>query len=100
MDKDNEKWKVAAQEFDVVRSKIFNFHNIRSVLIFEAKNKSSQRKDICTFKIDTGSDGNVMLCTQTSNQTKPGPHCNKVVIHPKLEHDYESSPKMNPEMTQ
>ena len=48
------------QEFDAVRAKIFNFHSVTSVILTKLKTKSSQRKDTCKYKIDTGSDGNLM----------------------------------------
>ena len=60
MHHDNVGNEVATQEFDMERSKIFNFYSIRSVIVTELKTKSSQRIDTCEYKIDTGSDGNPM----------------------------------------
>ena len=49
--------EVATQEFDALRSKIFNFHGIRSEIIAKLKTKGSKRKDTCKYKIDTVSAG-------------------------------------------
>ena len=60
MCQNNEDKELATQEFDVVRSRIFNFHSTRSVIITGLKTKSSQKTGTCKLKIDTGSDGNLM----------------------------------------
>ena len=60
MCQDDENQEVATQEFDMVRSKLFNFHTISSVIITKLKTKISQKVDRCEYKIDLGSDGNVM----------------------------------------
>ena len=39
---------------------MFNFHSIPSVIIAKLRTKSSQRAEICKYKTDTGSDGNLM----------------------------------------
>ena len=45
------------KEFDMVRSKIFNLYSVSNC---KAKTKGSQRTDTYKYKIDTGSDGNLM----------------------------------------
>ena len=52
--------QVATQESDMVISEVFNFHSIRSVMITKSKTKSSQTIDTHEYKIDTGSDDNLM----------------------------------------
>ena len=47
-----------ATQFDAVRSKVFNFHRIRSVLIAKLRTKSSQKTEM--HKLDTGNKGNLM----------------------------------------
>ena len=39
------------KEFDMVRSTIFKFHSVRSVIITKLKTISSQRTDTCIYKI-------------------------------------------------
>ena len=39
----------------MVRSKIFNFHHIKLIVIAMLKTGSSQVTTICEYKIDTGS---------------------------------------------
>ena len=56
----HEEMEVATHEFDTVRSKVFIFHSIRSVLIEKVKTESSQKAEICKFKLDIGSDSNLM----------------------------------------
>ena len=41
-----EKTKVATQEFDMARSKIFNVHSIILGMISKLKTKSQQRKNV------------------------------------------------------
>ena len=48
-------------EFDVVRSKNFNFHSITKIMITKLKIKCSEKVDICEYKLDTDSDGNLMF---------------------------------------
>ena len=59
MCQDDEDKEVSLQEFDVVRSKLFNIHSMRLV-ITKLKTKSSQKVDKCGYKIYTGSDGSLM----------------------------------------
>ena len=47
-------------QFDVVRSKVFKFHSIRSVLIAKLKIESNQTLEMCKFKLDTESNCNLM----------------------------------------
>ena len=51
---------MATKNFDVARSKIFNFYSIRFVIITKSKPKCSQKIEICKYKIDTGCDSNLM----------------------------------------
>ena len=44
------------QEFDMVRSKMFNFLSVKSVIIAKIKTKSNQKIETCKYKVDTGSD--------------------------------------------
>ena len=47
---------MVAQGCDVVKSNIFNFHSIRSVLIVNLRTKNSQKKaKMLEVKLDTGS---------------------------------------------
>ena len=55
----NEETAVAIHEINLLRSKVFNLHSIRSVLIAKLKKTSSQKKK-CLNKLHTGSDGNLM----------------------------------------
>ena len=43
--------------------KIFNIYRVRSNLIAKVIVKSSQKPEICKFKLDTGSDDNLMPIT-------------------------------------
>ena len=56
---DDEDEEVSMQESDVVKSKVFNFHSIRSVIIAKVKQKAVKR-NTCEYKTDTGSDDNLM----------------------------------------
>ena len=47
-------------EFDMVRSKVINFHSMQSIIIAKLKSKNSQITELCEHEIDTGGDGNVM----------------------------------------
>ena len=49
---------VAAQESDVVRSKVFI--SIVTVLLVKLKTKNNQKVDTCEYKIDTGGDLKLM----------------------------------------
>ena len=51
---------MATKRFDVVKSKIFNVHSIRSVIIAMLKTKQIKTPETCEYKIDAGSDGNLM----------------------------------------
>ena len=51
---------LATHEFDMVGSKVINFHSIGSVLIAKLKTKSSQKTKMCEYKLDTRSHGNLM----------------------------------------
>ena len=51
---------MATHEFYKVRSKVFNFHSVRSVTTSKLKTRSSHRTETCKYQIDTGSDGNLM----------------------------------------
>ena len=57
----DEDREVATQVFDTVRSNIFNFKSVRSVIIAKLKTKCSQRSGACEHKIGIGSHGNLML---------------------------------------
>ena len=46
------------RECDLVSSKVFNFYSIR--LVLATKLKKHSEKPICKYKIDTGSDSNLM----------------------------------------
>ena len=88
MCQDAEDKKVSVQEFDTVRSKVFNFYSFRSVII-EDENKNSQKGDTCKYKIDTGSDGNLMpirkykLLFPHTNLNELNTSINrKIVLHP------------------
>ena len=37
------------------------FHSIRCITIAKLKTKGNHKVDTCEYKIDTGSDGNLML---------------------------------------
>ena len=60
MHHDAEETEVATQEFDVVKSKFFNFHSVRSGIITKLQPKNYQRTETCNYKIDTHSDGHLM----------------------------------------
>ena len=45
----------------MIRSGIFNFHSVRSVIIAKLKTKRRQRTDVCAYKTERGRDGNVMF---------------------------------------
>ena len=45
---------------DAIRSAIFNYHSVRSVIIEKLRTKSSQIKTICEYKIDSGRNGNLI----------------------------------------
>ena len=49
--------RLATQEFDLVRSKDFGFHSVKSALIAKLKTKSSQVTEMCELKLHTGSYG-------------------------------------------
>ena len=51
---------MAVKEFDMVRSKIFNFHSVCLVIIAKLRTKSIQKGEICEYKTDTFIDGNLM----------------------------------------
>ena len=40
-----------------MRSKVLNVHRIRSVLIVKLKTKNDQKKDVCEYKLNSGSKG-------------------------------------------
>ena len=52
--------KYATKEFDMVRSKTFNFCSTRSTIIAKLKTESYQKKETCKYKMDTSNDGNLM----------------------------------------
>ena len=49
------------KETDVVRTKVFNFHSVRSTIITKLHKRTSQNNTMLEYKADTGSDGNLML---------------------------------------
>ena len=51
---DDQDKEVAIQEFGWVRSTVFNFHSIRSVIIAKLKTESSQKVHTCKYKIYIG----------------------------------------------
>ena len=53
---------MSTQKFDVVRSNVYNSHSVL-VIIKKLKTKSSQKVDKWTYKIDMGSDDNLMSIT-------------------------------------
>ena len=55
--------KRSTQEVGVVRTKVLNFHSITSVIIAKLKTVSSQKVDTCKYKIDRGSDDDLMPLT-------------------------------------
>ena len=50
-----------AQQFDMVRSKVFNFHSLRFMINVKLKTKGSQKINLCIFKLSSRSDSNLML---------------------------------------
>ena len=59
----HETWHVSdslSRRKDAVRNKVFNFHSRRGVLIAKLKTKTSQTTASCKYKMDTGSDSNLM----------------------------------------
>ena len=60
MCQDDEDKEVGTQYFDIVRSNIFNLHSIRSVILAKLKQKRSNEVDRYGYKINRGSDGNLM----------------------------------------
>ena len=69
MHQDSEDTEVSIKEFDMVRSKFFNVHSIQSI-IPNLKPKTSQRTELCEYKIDTGSVITPNLKTETSQRTE------------------------------
>ena len=59
-DKMLRKQEVLTEKCDQARSKVFNFHCIWSIIIAKLKTKTSQRTELCKYKIDTGSVGNLL----------------------------------------
>ena len=57
---DSKDTDMSTKEFDMVRSNIFNFQSIQSIIIAKLKAKASQRTELCKCKMDKGSDGNLM----------------------------------------
>ena len=57
---DVEEMWVATQGVDAVRSKIFNFHGVRSVIIAKLKEEVTKDQQHANVKINTGSDGILM----------------------------------------
>ena len=53
-----ERNEVATQELNVVKSKVFSLHSIRSVIIAKLKQKRHTQKssEMCEFKLDTAGD--------------------------------------------
>ena len=60
MFQDAEEKEVSTEEFHMVRSKVFNFHSMLSVIIVNLKIRTNQRTEICKYWIDGLSDGNLM----------------------------------------
>ena len=60
MYQENEDKEVSTHQFDVIWSKVFSFHSIRSEIIAKLKTKGSQKIDMCEYKIERGSDRNLM----------------------------------------
>ena len=51
--------EVATQEFDAVRSKLFNVYSVKSFLLSKLRQKQS-KSGMCELKLDKGSNGNLM----------------------------------------
>ena len=47
-------------DFDMVRSTIFNIYIVKSVIIAKLRTQSSPKIAMCEYKIDTGSNRNLM----------------------------------------
>ena len=69
----------SARASDTLRSKFSMSHSVRSVIAASLRTKNYQAKTTCKYKIDTGSDGNIMpikmfkvlfLDTETANLNK------------------------------
>ena len=58
---DAEETEISTKDFDIVRSKVFNFSSVKSIIFAKHKARSSQIVEICKCKIDTGCNGNLML---------------------------------------
>ena len=57
---DTEDTVELTRDFDTVRSNIFNFHSIRSVIIAKLRTKSNQTITMYKYKIDTGNAGKLI----------------------------------------
>ena len=91
----NKDVKVALQHLDVVRSKVFSFHAVRSAIMVKLSTKSSKNMEMCKFKLDTASNGNLMpiimnklifLHTNINNLNKSIKR--KIVLYAPLTHSY------------
>ena len=51
MFQDSEDLEVTPKQADIVRSKVFNFHGVRSMLITPLNTKSGQISEMCELKI-------------------------------------------------
>ena len=60
MHQDAEDPEVSKDEFDIVRSRVFNVHSIQSIIIAKLKAETSQGTELCKYKRDIGSDGSLM----------------------------------------
>ena len=52
--------KEVAEEMNMVRSKAFNFHSTRSVIVPNFKTKTNHRTQLHKYEIDITSDDNLM----------------------------------------
>ena len=59
MHQDTNVAEMATKNVNVVRLKVFNFHSVKSIITAKLR-ENSQKSETCDYKIDTGSDGNLM----------------------------------------
>ena len=57
---DTEEVEMSTEEFDMVRSKVFNFQSVWSEIISKLRTKTNQRTEICEYKTDTSVDCNLL----------------------------------------
>ena len=76
-----EETEVSTKDFDVVRSKIFNFYSVRSAVIAKLKMKNNHKLEMCKYKLDLGSNGNGLHNVQ--NASFPHKNCQSKQLHRK-----------------